>query len=166
MKKALLFASVIVALFATTVGHKAHAAAREGEFQLGGGFGLAFHDPVRFDIQLSGDYFFWENVSIGMNLDFLIRDGVVFVFQPFGRYHFDIPSAPKWVPYVGGGVGVAVSDNGDGAMDIMVPNFGFKYEIIDDNLFLGTDMSFHILTDFDNSSWDFRWLIVHAVWRF
>jgi hypothetical protein len=146
--------------------HRAVASSRQGHFQLGGGFGLAFNDPVRFDVQIGGDYFFWEDVSIGMNIDFLIRDGVTFVFMPYGRYHIDIDGAPEWVPYVGGGVGPAVSDNGDGALDIMIPNFGFKYEIIAERLFLGTDMSFHILTDFDNSDWDFRWLVAHALVRF
>ncbi len=162
MKKLMLLLTAIL----ITVSGTSWAASRQGEFQLGGGVGLGFNDPIHFDLQIAGDYFFWENVSIGMNIDFLIRNGVVFVFQPFGRYHFDIPQAPEWVPYVGGGVGVAVTDNGDAALDLMIPGFGFKYELIDDNLFLGTDMSFHVITDFNDTTWDFRWLIVHAVWRF
>ena len=166
MKKFLILMAALTMAVTTAVSTPSWAAERQGKFQLGGGVGLGFNDPIHFDLQIMGDYFFWEHVSVGMNIDFLIRDGVVFVFQPFGRYHFDIPSAPEWVPYVGGGLGVAVSDDGDAAMDIMVPNFGFKYELIDDDLFLGTDMSLHVITDFDNTTWDFRWLIVHAVWRF
>jgi hypothetical protein len=161
------FAGVFLsAVIFVTAWPRAEAGSRKGHFQLGGGVGVAFNDPVRFDVQIGGDYFFWEDISIGMNIDFLIRNGVVFVFMPYGRYHFDIDSAPKWVPYVGAGLGPAVSDDGNGFLDIMVPNFGVNYELIADRLFLGTDMSVHIVTNFDNTDWDFRWLIAHALFRF
>jgi hypothetical protein len=143
-----------------------HASAREGKFQAGAGAGLAFNDPIRFDLQLESEYFFWENVGVGLNLDFLLNGSTTFVFIPYARYHFDISSAPEWVPYVGGGIGGAVNTNGNGALDIMVPNFGVQYEVVDEHLFLGTDLSLHLLTNFDNSDWDFRWLFITANWRF
>jgi len=158
--------TLTVILSSTLMVRPANASSRQGHFQLGGGLGLAFHDPVRFDIQIGGDYFFWEDISIGMNIDFLVRNGTTFVFMPNARYHFNIDRAPRWVPYVGGGIGPSVTSNGNGALDIMVPDFGFNYELISDRLFLGTDMSVHIVTNFDNTTWDFRWLIAHLVYRF
>lgn len=165
MRKLSALVSLLAAFFVLAA-PRAEADGRKGHFQAGGGVGLAFNDPIRFDLQIGGEYFFWEDISIGMNIDFLIRNGVTFVFMPYGRYHIDIAGAPKWVPYVGGGLGPAVTDDGNGSLDIMIPNIGFNYELIADRLFLGTDMSVHIVTNFDNTDWDFRWLIAHALYRF
>jgi hypothetical protein len=158
--------SLMVAALLLCVSTSSWAASREGHFQLGGGAGLAFNPPVRFDLNIGGEYFFWENIGIGMNIDIFFRGPTAFLFQPFARYHFDIASAPEWVPYVGGGVGVGVNTNGNGALDIMIPNFGVQYELLDGRLFLGTDMSVHVVTNFDNTDWDFRWLFITAHYRF
>src|SRR5262249_11629084 len=152
--KAVMFFIMAVALALVSSGAEARGTGREGNYQLGGGLGLAFHDPIRFEVELDGEYFFWQHVGLGLNLDLLIHDVTMFLFEPFARYHFDISAAPKWVPYVGGGLGVAVDTDGNGFMDVMVPDFGFQYELTD-RLFLGTDMSLHILTDFNNSIADF-----------
>lgn len=162
MKKiALISAALLLCLSGT-----GWAGSREGKFQLGGGAGLALNPPIRFDLNIGGEYFFWENIGIGLNIDIFFRGTTAFTFIPFARYHFDISSAPEWVPYVGGGVGVGINTDGDGALDLMIPNFGVQYEVLDDKLFLGTDMSVHIVTDFDNTDWDFRWLFITAHYRF
>jgi hypothetical protein len=161
LKTALISAVLLVALSGS-----AWAGSREGKFQLGGGAGLALNPPVRFDLNIGGEYFFWENIGIGLNIDIFFRGPTAFVFIPFARYHFDIRSAPEWVPYVGGGVGGGVNTDGAGALDVMIPNFGVQYEVLDDKLFLGTDMSVHVVTNFDNTDWDFRWLFITAHYRF
>jgi hypothetical protein len=157
---------MVVAFSRTSAAAASSSANRQGKFDLGMGAGLAFHSPIRFDLQFNGEYFFWDHVSIGMDLDFLLRGPTTFVFQPFALYHFDIPSAPRWVPYVGGGLGLGVNTNGNGFMDIMIPKFGIRYEIIDEHLFIGTDMSLHVITNFDSTTWDFRWLIATLNYRF
>jgi hypothetical protein len=168
MKKKMMF-TLALTIFGMmgimAVGHETFAAGRQGKFQLGTGAGLAVN-PVAFDLNLNGEYFAWENISLGMNLDVLIRSSAAFAFIPFARYHFDIDRAPEWVPYVGLGVGGIVSTSGNGALDIMVPDVGVRYEAISDRLFLGTDMSGHVVTDFDSTKFDFRWLIITASYRF
>ncbi len=165
MKKKNILTLALALLAIVASAPQGEAASREGKFQLGAGAGLAVN-PVAFDLNLNGEYFAWENISLGMNLDVLIRSSAAFAFIPFARYHFDIDRAPEWVPYVGLGVGGIVATNGDGALDIMVPNVGVRYEAISDRLFLGTDMSGHVVTDFDNTKFDFRWLIITASYRF
>lgn len=161
MKK-LIFAVLIL----LTMSPPVLAASREGKIQAGAGFGLGVHPLVRFDLQLNGEYFLYEDISIGMNVDFLFRGGTAFGFTPFARYHFDIASLPELVPYVGGGLGAFITTNGNGTMDIMIPDFGFKYELISERLFIGPDLSFHVVTNFDNTSWDFRFLFAVASYRF
>lgn len=169
-KKSFRWAMMGMALLAMTAVSQTSSAAssssRQGAFDLGIGAGVAFHSPIRFDLQLNGEYFFWDHVSIGMDLDFLLRGPTTFIFQPFALYHFDIPSAPRWVPYAGGGLGLGVNTNGNGFMDLMIPKFGIRYEIMEEHLFLGTDMSFHVITNFDDATWDFRWLIATLNYRF
>jgi hypothetical protein len=171
MRKAIRWTAVAFVLLLMVViqsrpSWAASSSSRQGKFDLGMGAGVAFHSPIRFDLQLNGEYFFWDHVSVGMDLDFLLRGPTTFVFEPFGLYHFDISSITRLVPYAGGGLGVGVNTNGNGFMDIMIPKFGVRYEIIDEHLFLGTDMSFHVITNFDSTTWDFRWLIATLNWRF
>lgn len=165
MKKIAAVFAVLSALLMTPANGRA-AESRQGSWQAGGGVGLAFHSPVRFDLNLNGEYFFTHHVSFGLNVDFLFRGPTTFVFQPFARYNIDLDFAPGWVPFVGGGLGVGVNTNGNGFMDIMVPDFGFRYEIIDNKLFIGPDLSLHIVTNFTNTTWDFRMLIAQAEFRF
>ncbi len=141
-------------------------ASRDGAIQAGGGFGLAVRPPVRFNLQLEGEYFVLEDLSVGLNVDFLFRGGTSIGFTGFGRYHIDIPSAPRWVPYVGGGVGGFVNTNGGGFFDLMIPEFGFRYELISERLFLGPDLSFHIVSGTGGTTWDFRVLFATASFRF
>ena len=162
MKKIVLVA-VVVMMSLPSLGF---ASSREGKIQAGAGFGLALHSPIRFDLQLNGEYFLYEDISVGLNVDLLFRGSTNFGFTPFARYHFDIASLPELVPYVGGGLGVFVNTNGNGAMDIMIPDFGFKYELIADRLFIGPDLSFHVVTNFSNTTWDFRFLFAVASYRF
>jgi len=163
MKK-IAFALLILASLAAPV--MSQASNREGKFQAGGGFGLAFRSPVRFDINLNGEYFLTEHISLGLNIDTLVRGPTTFVFQGFGRYNFDLDFAPGWVPYAGAGIGGGINTNSAGFLDIMIPDFGFKYELIDNKLFLGPDLSFHVLTNFSSTTWDFRMLFVQADFRF
>lgn len=146
---------------------KARAASdRQGAFQTGLGMGVAVNPPVRFLINLNGEYFVTHNVSVGLGLDFHLAD-IPFTFDAigFGRYNFDVARYPRLVPYVGAGIGGgAISDHG--VMDIMLPDFGFKYEVIADRLFLGPDLSVHIVTDFSDTDWDFRILFLQAAYRF
>ncbi len=144
----------------------AFAANRDGKIQAGGGVGVALNPPIRFDLNLNGEYFLTQKISLGLNFDVLLRGPTTFVFVPFARYHFDLDFAPGWVPYAGGGIGGGVDTNGAGFLDVMVPEFGFKYELLDNKLFVGSDLSFHILTNFDNTTWDFRFLIATASFRF
>lgn len=162
----LIFVIVASAMIFAVPGAEARGNSRQGSFQLGGGAGLALNPPVRFELEIGGEYFFWENVGVGMNIDFFFRGPTAFLFQPFARYHFDIDSAPEWVPYVGGGIGVGVNTNGSGALDLMLPDFGVQYELVENRLFLGTDMSVHLVTNFDDTDWDFRWLFITANYRF
>jgi len=162
MKRWAMVLAIVLALSSSAFA----AESREGSWQAGGGFGLAFHSPVRFDLNLNGEYFLTHHVSLGMNLDFLFRGPTTFVFQPFARYNIDLAFAPDWVPFVGGGVGVGVNTNGNGFLDLMIPDFGFRYEVIDNKLFIGPDLSFHVVTNFSNTTWDFRMLFAQAEYRF
>ena len=153
-------------LLLVTLSSVAFAGKREGRIQAGGGVGLGARPPVRFDLNFNGEYFLTQTLSLGLNLDMLLRGPNNFVFMPFARYNFDLSFAPEWVPYVGGGIGVGIDTNGSGTLDIMIPEFGFKYELIEDKFFVGPDLSLHTLTNFDNTTWDFRFLIATVDFRF
>jgi len=138
---------------------------REGSIDLTLGTGLLVRSPVKFDMQLAGEWFMHNNVSFGLSMDFYIRNATAFSFRPFGRYHFDISSLPKLVPYIGAGIGAGIDTNGSGFMDIMVPNFGFKYALTR-RIHLGSDFGLHLFTDFDSSRVDFHILFVVLSFRF
>lgn len=138
---------------------------RQGKVDVGLGAGMTFNSPVRFALELYGEYFYTNNIAFGAALDTLIRSPHIFIFRPFARYHFDISRYPKLVPYVGGGLGAGADTNGNGIMDIMLPNFGFKYAIAN-RIYLGSDLGLHILTDFDDTRLDFQVLFVVLSYRF
>ncbi len=138
---------------------------RRGQFDLGVGAGLMVRSPVRFDLQFLGEYFYTNNFALGFALDILLRSPHTFLLKPFARYHFDIHRYPKFVPYVGGGLGGGIDTNSNGVVDIMVPNFGFKYAITN-QIHVGSDFGLHILTDFDNSRIDFHILFATLAFRF
>lgn len=138
---------------------------RQGSIDLGMGAGITANPPVKFDVQFAGEYFWRNNISFGAAFDVLIRSPHLFLITPFARYHFDIADLPKLVPYVGGGVGAGANTNGNGVMNVLVPNFGFKYSLTR-HIKLGTDLGFHILTNFDNTQVDFHVLFAVVTFRF
>lgn len=138
---------------------------RRGAVDMGVGMGITTNPPVQFDLQVSGEYYWSNNVSFGLDVDLFFRGATLFVFQPFGRYHFDISEMPKLVPYVGGGLGMGVNTNGNGVMDVMIPNFGYKYELTP-RVNVGSDFGLHWLTNFDNSRLDFHILFAVLNFRF
>jgi len=137
----------------------------QGKFDLGVGTGLMLRSPVRFDLQLLGEYFYTNNFSFGFAFDALLRSPHTFIFKPFARYHFDISRYPKFVPYLGGGIGAGMDTNSNGVMDIAVPNFGFKYAITS-RVQIGSDLGLHLLTDFGDSRLDFHILFATLAFRF
>jgi hypothetical protein len=112
-----------------------------------------------------GEYFYTNNISFGAAFDTWIRSPHVFLFRPFARYHFDISRYPKFVPYVGGGIGGGADSNGNGVLDVAVPNFGFKYALTN-KFHIGSDLALHILTDFGDTNVDFHILFITASFRF
>ena len=138
---------------------------RKGAVDLSLGMGMLVRSPVKFDLQVSGEYFWLNNFSLGFSIDSYLRGPNAFSFRPFGRYHFDISQLPKFVPYVGVGLGGGIDTNSNGFMDILVPNFGFKYAVTR-NFQLGSDFGLHIFTDFDSSRVDFHILFLTIGYRF
>ncbi|MBI1909301.1 MAG: hypothetical protein HYS22_03945 [Deltaproteobacteria bacterium] len=141
------------------------SSSRQGHFDVGGGFGLTVRSPVQFDINTGVRYFLWEDISLGLDVDTLIRGTTAFAVTAGGRYHFDIPPLPELVPYAGLGLGGVFDVNGGKAMNISVPDLGFDYEILH-NFFLGPEFSVNILTDFEDTTWNVRILFVKATYRF
>lgn len=138
---------------------------RQGSIEAGLGAGLTVNPPIRFDLELSGEYYWRDWLSFGLDIDFLIRGPTTFSFIPYALYYFDIDPWPRFAPYVGGGIGGGVNTNGNGFLDVMVPAFGFKWELIAGRLFIGPDLEFHIQTNFDNTEPDFH-IVVGAHYRF
>ncbi len=164
MKKLnVLFTCAILLLSASTF-----AQSREGTIQAAVGPGLAMHTPVRFDFDISGEYFFDDSISFGLDVDAFIRGGTVLGFVPFARYHFDLLNNPLFLPYVGGGAGFIVGTSGGAAFDLMAPDLGFEYELTP-NLFVGPDVSFHLLMGDrfmgGTTSWDLQ-VVARVGYRF
>lgn len=171
MKSFQKIAAASVFFAALFIHHPLHAKknyylySRQGRFDIGAGGGMTLNSPVRFDLQLSGEYFYTNNLGFGVAFDALIRSPHVFIFKPFARYHFDINRYPKFVPYIGGGLGAGADSNGNGVMDILLPNFGFKYALAR-RIHVGSDLGLHIFTDFDSSRVDFHILFATINFRF
>ncbi|MBI3540947.1 MAG: hypothetical protein HY073_02250, partial [Deltaproteobacteria bacterium] len=120
-------------------------ASRQGKIQAGLGLGVAFHDPS-FDLRLGSEYFVTNNISAGLDLDIVAHASTLFGFDVVGRYHFDIPDLPRFVPYAGMGLGAIVNTNGNGGFDVLVTTLGARYEVIAERLFVGPDIGIHVLT--------------------
>lgn len=149
------------------------AQGQKGSVGVGAGGGI-YITPFKGDIQVHGDYFVTDRVSLGMNFEVIVP-GANFSVVPFARYHFNLKSLPRFSPYVGMGVGFASFSQEDSfglgsertsLLDIMAVDLGFKYQVIPDRLFLGSDVSFHIVTDFNDHGRELRFLPVIATIRF
>ena len=156
---------VLVGMMPRTADAEYYLYSRKGATDLTLGLGMLVRSPVRFDLQVAGEYFLQNNVSLGLSFDSYLRGPNAFSFRPFARYHFDISQLPKFVPYVGVGLGGGVDTHSNGFMDILVPNFGFKYALTR-NFQLGSDFGLHIFTDFDSSRVDFHILFLTIGYRF
>ena len=162
MKKITLFLGLLL----LTVSLSAQAKlSRKGTFETSLGGGLALKPPTRFDLQAGAQYYLMDELSVGVDTDILFRGRTAYDFTGIARYHVDINEIPELVPYFGTGAGASVNSNGNGLMDIVLPDFGLDYELAD-NLLVGFDASAHLLTNFDSNTWDFRILPVRLTYRF
>ncbi len=148
-----------------SVSHERYGSDRQGKFQTGLGLGMVFHEPT-FDLRLNSEYFVTHNISAGLNIDFLFHDDTVFSFDGVARYNFDIVQVPRLVPYVGMGLGAAVSAGGGGALDLQVADLGFRFEALPDHLFVGPDLGVHVVTDFEDTTWQISFMFLNVNYRF
>ena len=160
MKKILVIVGLCCLISGSTL-----AQSREGILQTGVGVGFAAHDPAQFDLNFNGHYFYTDEISIGMNFDILMRSkSAVYSFLPLARYHVDLVKNPRFVPYVGGGLGMQIASGGNAWFDLMIPDLGFDYEFTP-HLFVGPDVSFHLLAGNGNTTWDLH-LLGQIAYRF
>ncbi len=139
------------------------AQTKDKTIQAGVGVGAGFNPPVRFDIDLSGEYFLNDTYSIGADFDIFVRGRTAYNFLGFGRYHFELSDFEKFEPYVGAGVGGLVNSAGRGWFDLMLPELGFLYEL-SPHLLVGPNTSFHILAG-SGTTWDWQ-LLGQIIYRF
>ncbi|OGQ05956.1 MAG: hypothetical protein A3F82_05485 [Deltaproteobacteria bacterium RIFCSPLOWO2_12_FULL_44_12] len=139
------------------------AQTRDGEFLLSAGAGMGWRSPVRFDLDFTGEYFWNDRISFGLNADTLLRGPASFSFVPFARYHFDLKKWPKFTPYAGAGMGALVNSRGQGWFDLMLPELGFFYELTP-RIYIGPNVSLHVLAG-SSSTWDFQ-TIGQVAYRF
>lgn len=159
MKK---FTWLLIALsFLTTL--SAQAQTRDGVIQAGVGVGAGLNPPVRFDVDISGEYFLNDTFSVGADFDIFVRGRASYNFLGFGRYHFELLQAPRLLPYIGGGVGGLVNTAGRGWFDLMLPEVGFLFELTP-HLFVGPNSSFHILAG-SSTTWDLQ-MLGQIIYRF
>lgn len=160
MKKYLL-----AVLFCAFLGMAAplQAQTRNGEFQVSTGGGIGAKTPVRFDLDIAGEYFWNDKWSLGLDFDVFLRGSTSFDVIPFGRYHFDLPRFTRFSPYVGAGLGVLVSTSGRGWIDLMLPETGFLWEFTP-NFYFGPNVSLHTLGG-SATTWDLQ-LVGQAAYRF
>ncbi|MDO8527603.1 MAG: hypothetical protein Q7T03_07950 [Deltaproteobacteria bacterium] len=140
-------------LFLSGTGLRAQTRDKEIQFYTGAGAGL--RTPVRFDFDMAGEYFLNDRWSIGLDLDVFVRGKTSFDAIPFGRYHFDLPKWPRFLPYIGGGMG-ALANSSNVWLDVMLPEGGFLYEL-NPHLYIGPNVSFHILGG-PSTTWDLQML--------
>lgn len=141
------------------------ASSRQGYFESALGSGLAMNPPVRYDLELSSQFFLTDAVSVGLAGDVYFRGPTRYGFTGFSRYHIDVPALPDLIPYIGAGVGGSVDTDGRGLLDVMLPELGVDYDL-DEYLLVGFDLSSHLLSNFDTSDWDLRILLVKLTYRF
>lgn len=155
MKKLLVFGFLVLGPW-SLVSAPSFAQTRDGLIQAGIGVGAGLNPPMRFDLDISGEYFWNDTFSLGADFDIFVRGVTLYNFLGFGRYHFELLQAPRFLPYVGGGVGGLVSSAGAGWFDLMLPELGFLFELTP-HLFVGPNASFHILLGSSNT-WDLQTL--------
>lgn len=162
MKKILSIVLASATLFLITP--RAYADYRAGAIQTGVGFGMTTNS-ARPDFELVGEFFLYDDISLGLNLDFYVGNSTSFLSTVFGRYHIDIKKLPELTPYIGLGLGFGVHGNGSGTLEIELPNFGFWYELTD-KLFIGPSFATHINTNFSRMDWDLTLIFAEIVYRF
>lgn len=163
MKKRTVFLLFLVCGLLSMVHGPAFAQTKDGVIQAGVGVGAGFNPPVRFDVDLSGEYFWNDTFSLGVDFDIFVRGNTGFNVLGFGRYHFELSQFQNFSPYVGGGAGVLANTAGRGWFDLMLPELGFLYELTP-HLFVGPNTSFHLLAG-SNTTWDLQ-LLGQIVYRF
>lgn len=146
-------------LFATSL----RAQTRDRSFQAALGVGAAWNPPVRFDLDLNGEYFLDDTFSAGVDFDIFVRGVTSYDLLAFGRYNFQLLRYRKFSPYVGLGVGALFNSNGQGWFDLMAPELGFLWELTP-HLYLGPNVGFHTLIG-SNTTWDFQ-TVGQLAWRF
>jgi len=119
---------------------------RQGHFNFSIGGGITYNIPVRAATQVSGEYYFWENISLGLSFTTWIHHKAFFIFRGFGRYHFDIASLPKFTPYIGLGVGGGFDNQRKRILDLMLPNLGYQYKF-SPHFSIGSEVNFHLVKD-------------------
>lgn len=154
------FASLLLCLSAS---QNSTAQTRDGEFQAIVGGGLGLHTPVRFDLDMAGEYFWNDTYSLGLDFDIFVRGSTAFDVIPFARYHFDLKKWPRFSPYVGAGAGVLTNTAGGGWFDLMLPEAGFLYEF-NPHFSFGPNVSLHTLAG-STTTWDLQ-LLAQAAYRF
>lgn len=163
MKKAILTSFAFLSLALVVFASPAKAQTRNKEIQFSAGAGAAFN-PVRFDLDLAGQYFLNDIHSLGLDIDILAGTGpTTYNFIVFGRHHFELAQHQKFMPYVGAGLGVRADTRGRGWFDLMLPQAGFLYELTP-HFYFGPDASLHILGG-STGTWDFQ-LVGQLAYRF
>lgn len=145
-----------------------HADTRARQFQLQGGFGLFTGTDglgVSFDMSLEPEFFFTEHTSLSLRLDGTVADVDSFGVGSRFRYYFDIPSAPRFNIFVGAGIGFVAQFGGPDFGDAALPVFGFQYDLTD-HFKIGSDFSFDILFNGNNTAFATRLLPVVLKWAF
>jgi len=139
------------------------AQTRDGEIQGGLGVGAGFNPPVRFDLNLNGEYFLNDTFSVGGDFNIFVRGNTAYNLLGFGRYHFELSDFEKFAPYIGGGAGALINTAGNGWFDLMLPELGFLYELAP-HLLVGPNTSFHILAG-SSTTWDLQ-ALGQIIYRF
>lgn len=145
----------LVVAILLSMGTVSHAQTRDRSFQVATGIGAGWNPPVRFDLDLAGEYFINDRFSAGLDVDIFVRGATSYNFLGFGRYNFYLQKFPRFAPYIGGGVGVLANSNGRGWFDIMAPEAGFLWELTP-HLYLGPNVSIHLLAGPSSTTWDLQ----------
>ncbi|OGQ46428.1 MAG: hypothetical protein A3H42_00110 [Deltaproteobacteria bacterium RIFCSPLOWO2_02_FULL_46_8] len=153
MKQQFLKIFFLVILSAASA-QTALAQTRDGTFQFTAGAGGGWNAPVRFDLDINGEYYWNDNISVGLDFDTFLGTINSFDFIPFARYHFDLKRWPRFSPYVGTGMGVLFNTNSQSWFDFMLPELGFFYELTP-HFYIGPNASMHVLAG-STSTWDFQ----------
>lgn len=138
---------------------------RKGHFDLNLGGGITYNSPVRLDVQLLGEYYVTNHVSVGLAFDTYIHTNPILIWRPTIRYNFNIESLPRFTPYVGGGVGAGIHTDEGFTWDIMVPDLGLKYSL-SKHWLIGSDIGGHLFKDPSGYRLDLHFLFVVVTGRF